>query len=47
MQVYILGIQPEKIDFGENLSYLVKDVADQILKKINKKEVHHGGRIYL
>ena len=47
MQVYILGIQPEKIDFGENLSYLVKDVADQILKKINKKEVHHGSRIYL
>jgi len=42
MQVYILGIQPEKIDFGENLSYLVKNVADQILKKINKKEVYHG-----
>ena len=47
MQVYILGIQPEKIDFGENLSYLVKNVADQILKQINKKEVFHGCRISL
>ena len=47
MPVYILGIQPEKIDFGENLSYLVKNVADQILKQINKKEVHHGCRISL
>ena len=47
MQVYVLGIQPEKIDFGENLSYLVKNVADQILKQINKKEVFHGCRISL
>ena len=47
MPVYILGIQPEKIDFGENLSYLVKNVADQILKQINKKEVFHGCRISL
>jgi hydrogenase 3 maturation protease len=42
MPVFILGIQPEKIDFGENISYLVKKVADQIIKQINKQEVHHG-----
>jgi hydrogenase 3 maturation protease len=47
MPVYVLGIQPEKIDFGENLSYLVKNVADRIIKQINKKEVHHGCRIYV
>jgi hydrogenase 3 maturation protease len=47
MPVFVLGIQPEKIDFGENLSYLVKKVADKIIKQINKKEVHHGCRIYL
>ncbi len=45
MPVYILGIQPEKIDFGENISYLVKNVANRIIKQINKKEVHHGCRI--
>ena len=42
MPVYILGIQPEKIDFGENISYLVKNVADRIINQINKQEVHHG-----
>lgn len=47
MPVYVLGIQPEKIEFGENLSYLVKNVADRIIKRINKKEVRHGSRIYL
>lgn len=47
MPVFILGIQPEKIDFGENLSYLVKNVADKIIKQINKQEVHHGCRISL
>ena len=47
MPVYVLGIQPEKIDFGENLSYLVKNVADTIIKLINKQEVHHGCRISL
>jgi hydrogenase maturation protease len=47
MPVYVLGIQPEKIDFGENLSYLVKNVADKIIKQINKQEVHHGCRISL
>jgi hydrogenase 3 maturation protease len=47
MPVYILGIQPEKIDFGENISCLVKTVADRIINHINKQEVHHGCRIYL
>jgi hydrogenase maturation protease len=47
MPVYILGIQPEKIDFGENISSLVKDVAYKIIKLINKQEVHHGCRISL
>lgn len=36
MPVFILGIQPEKIDFGENISYLVKEVADKILCEINR-----------
>ena len=35
MPVFILGIQPEKIDFGENISYLVKNIADKIIKLIN------------
>jgi hydrogenase 3 maturation protease len=47
MQVFVLGIQPEKIDFGENISYLVKNVANKIIKQINKQEVHHGCRISL
>jgi hydrogenase maturation protease len=47
MPVYVLGIQPEKIDFGENLSYLVKKVADRIINQINRLEVHHGCRICL
>ena len=47
MMVYVLAIQPEKIDFGENLSYLVKNVADRIINQINKQEVHNGCRIYL
>ena len=47
MPVFILGIQPEKIDFGENISYLVKNVANKIIKQINKQEVHHGCRISL
>lgn len=36
MPVFILGIQPEKIDFGENISYLVRKVADKIILQINK-----------
>jgi Ni,Fe-hydrogenase maturation factor len=47
MPVFIIGIQPEKIDFGENISYLVKNVADKIIKLINEQEVHHGCRISL
>jgi len=39
MPVYILAIQPEKIDFGENLSYIVKDISNKILKQINRQEV--------
>lgn len=34
-QVYILGIQPESIGFGEKISYLVTKVADNIVKQIN------------
>jgi hydrogenase 3 maturation protease len=36
MQVFILGIQPEKIEFGANISYLVRTVANKIIKQINK-----------
>jgi hydrogenase 3 maturation protease len=36
MPVFILGIQPEKVDFGENLSYIVLQVADKIVQLINK-----------
>jgi len=42
MPVFILGVQPEKIEFGENISYLVKNVADKIINQINTKEVHYG-----
>jgi hydrogenase 3 maturation protease len=42
MPVFILGIQPEKIGFGENISYLVKDKADKIINLINTQEVKHG-----
>jgi hydrogenase 3 maturation protease len=35
MPVYLLGIQPEKIDFGENISYLVKEGAEKIINIIN------------
>jgi hydrogenase 3 maturation protease len=45
MPVFILGIQPEKIDFGEEISYLVRNVADKIIEFINKQEVHNGYRI--
>lgn len=45
MKVYILGIQPEKLDFGEIISYFVKKNADLIVKLINEKEVCYGSRI--
>jgi hydrogenase 3 maturation protease len=35
MPVYILGIQPEKVEFGENISYIVKNIADRIINLIN------------
>jgi hydrogenase 3 maturation protease len=47
MQVYVLGIQPEKIEFGENISYLVRTVSNKIIKQINKQEVYHGCPISL
>ena len=47
MQVFVLGIQPEKIDFGEKISYLVKIMANKIIKQINRQEVHNGCRISL
>jgi hydrogenase 3 maturation protease len=42
MTVYILGIQPVTVDFGENISYIVKKVADKIIHIINEQEVKHG-----
>lgn len=42
MPVYILGIQPEKVEFGENISYIVRNVADELINVINKQEVHYG-----
>jgi hydrogenase 3 maturation protease len=42
MPVYVLGIQPEKIDFGENVSYLVKKTADKLINRINRQEVNYG-----
>lgn len=42
MPSFVLGIQPEKVDFGENISYIVKDVADKLIQMINKQEVHYG-----
>ena len=42
MPVFVLAIQPEKIAFGENLSYIVKNEAEKIIDLINIQEVHHG-----
>lgn len=38
MEVYLMGIQPEKVDFGENISYIVKEEADKIINFINSFE---------
>jgi hydrogenase maturation protease len=38
-EVVLLAIQPEKVDFGENLSYLVQEAGNKIIGIINKKEV--------
>lgn len=35
MPVFVLGIQPEKIDFGENMSYIVQKEAEKIINIIN------------
>ena len=35
MPVYLLGIQPEKINFGENMSNIVKEEANRIINIIN------------
>jgi hydrogenase 3 maturation protease len=42
MPVFVLGIQPEKIDFGEDISYLVKKIADKLINLINRQEVNYG-----
>jgi hydrogenase 3 maturation protease len=36
--VMVLAIQPERVDFGENLSYLVKEAGNKIIDTINQKE---------
>lgn len=36
MPVYILGIQPKRIDFGEEISEIVKKTAQNILEIINQ-----------
>jgi Ni,Fe-hydrogenase maturation factor len=38
MPVWVLGIQPQHIDFGESLSRLVKEAADRIIGSINRDE---------
>lgn len=42
MPVYILGMQPEKIGFGENISYIVRTEADRIINLINSQEETYG-----
>jgi hydrogenase maturation protease HycI len=41
-EILILAIQPEKVGFGENLSYIVRDAGNIIIELINKKEVYNG-----
>jgi len=35
MQVWVLGIQPQSVDFGEELSDPVKETANRIIRSIN------------
>lgn len=42
MPIYVLGIQPETINFGESLTNNVRETADRIIGLINKKEVNYG-----
>lgn len=46
MPVFILGIQPENVGFGENISYLVKNKADKLINLINSKEELWQSSIY-
>jgi hydrogenase maturation protease len=34
-EVFVLGIQPVSVAFGENISYLVRSVSDEIINLIN------------
>lgn len=36
-EVFVLAIQPEKVDFGEELSYIVEDTGNRIIELINKQ----------
>jgi hydrogenase 3 maturation protease len=36
-KVMILGIQPESVDFGENISYLVMSISNEIINLINDR----------
>ena len=40
MPVFILGIQPEKLDFGETISYIVSETANIIINLIKKETKH-------
>lgn len=42
MPVYLLGIQPENVGFGEEMSPDVIKVADRIIKLINREETFYG-----
>ncbi len=37
MPVFVLGIQPKKIEFGEIISYLVMQEAERIIKSVNNQ----------
>ena len=38
LPVYILAVQPVKVYFSENISYIVNNIADKIIKQINLQE---------
>jgi hydrogenase 3 maturation protease len=40
MAVRVLGIQPQYIDFGESLSFPVKEAADRIICYINRESLN-------
>lgn len=41
-EVFILGIQPRNVAFGEELSYIVKETGNRIIELINKKGGYYG-----